>query len=356
MNLLFLNSAKNWGGNEKWIYLATHALAKEHQVYFANRKEIVGERFQVEKIRLPFLNEFDFYTIFRLIFIVVKYKVEVLIPTKSKEYFLAGVIAKLCRRKNVIRLGIVRELNNSWIKNLVYNKLADGIIVNAHSIKAALLKSRFMKAEKIRLIYNGVNSDEIDSNAKFPIDRKLSFKFLVASMGQLSKRKSMDVVIRGFADFITKSKASDAGLVIIGRGEKLIELQVLVQKLGISRQVIFTGFLENPFPYLKLSQVFISTSMNEGISNSLLEAMYLRNVPISTSAGGTDYAIEHGANGFLLHENPVDEISQYLFSLYKNEAVREKMAENAHQTILKKFSLSTMKTEMIHYFQELIQQ
>ena len=355
MNILFLNSAKNWGGNENWTYLASHALASNHNIYFAYRKEIVGERFKIHKIKLPFCNEIDLYTIIKLLYFVIKYKIDVLIPTKSKEYFLAGIVSKICNRKNVIRLGIVRELKNSWIKNLVYNKLADGIIVNAQSIKAALLKSSFMKAEKIRVIYNGVNSDEIDSNAKAPIDRKLNFKFMVVSMGQLSKRKSMDLVIKGFADFLTKSKASDAGLVIIGRGEKLIELQVLVQKLGISRQVIFTGFLENPFPYLKVSQVFISASLNEGISNSLLEAMYLNNVPISTSAGGTDYAIEHGVNGFILHENPVSEIRHHLINLYEDEELRKKMSAQAYQTIQKKFSLSTMKAEMIGYFQHVMQ-
>ncbi|MBN2090550.1 glycosyltransferase, partial [candidate division KSB1 bacterium] len=234
MNILFLNSAQNWGGNERWIDLAAHILATDHSVHFAFRKDIVGERFKIHKIKLPFYNEFDLYTILKLLHFVITYQIDILVPTKPKEYFLAGVVSKLCDRKNVIRLGIVRELKNSWIKNLVYNKLADGIIVNAQSIKAALLKSSFMKAEKIRVIYNGVNSDEIDFNAKALIDRKINFKFLVASMGQLSKRKSMEIGIRGFADFITKSNASDAGLLIIGRGEKLIELQVLAQKLGIS--------------------------------------------------------------------------------------------------------------------------
>lgn len=287
MNILFLNSAKSWGGNERWIYLAAHVLASDHFVHFAYRKDIVGERFKIPKIKLPFYNEFDLYTLLKLLHIIIKYKIQVLIPTKPKEYFMAGIIAKLCHRKNIIRLGIVRELNNSWIKNLIYHKLADGIIVNARSIKETLLKSSFMQAEKIRVIYNGVNSEEIDRNAAAAIDRKLNFKFLVSTMGQLSKRKAPEMIIRGFADFINLSKASDAGLLIVGRGEKLIELQVLVQKLGIAKNVIFTGFLENPFPYLRLSRVFISTSTNEGISNSLLEAMYLRNVPIATAVGGT---------------------------------------------------------------------
>lgn len=354
MNLLFLNSAKNWGGNERWIYLASNALAIDHNVHFAYRKDIIGDRFRIHKIKLPFFNELDLYTVLKLLYFVIKNQIDILVPTKPKEYFLAGIVSKLCIRKNVIRLGIVRNLGNSWLKNLVYNQLADGIIVNTQTIKDVLLKSTFMKAEKIRVIYNGVNSDEIDLNAKATISQELNFNFLVASMGRLSRRKSMDVVLKGFADFMDKSNAKDAGLVIIGSGEKLPELEALAQKLGIESHVIFTGFLENPFPYLDMSHVFISTSRNEGISNSLLEAMYLKSVPISTSAGGTDHAIEDGVNGFLLNENPVEGISQHLASLYKNAVLREKLAENAHQTIQGKFSLLTMKAEMIDYFQDLI--
>ncbi len=355
MNIMFLNSAKNWGGNEHWIYLASHALATDHNIYFAYRKEIVGERFKIHKIKLPFQNELDFYTIAKLLQYVIQYKIDILVPTKPKEYFLAGVVSKLCDRKNVLRLGIVRDLENSWIKNLVYNKLADGIIVNANSIKQTLLKSTFMKAEKIKLIYNGLNCDEIHRKAAAAIDDEPKFNFLVASMGQLSRRKSMDIVIKGFAEFVNEKKASNAGLLIIGRGEKLTELQALVKELGISRQVIFTGFLENPFPYLKRSQVFISTSLNEGISNSLIEAMYLRNIAISTLAGGADYAIEDGVNGFLLRENPVSEIRHHLSALYENEGLRKKMAEQAHRTVQQKFSLATMKAEMIGFFHELMQ-
>jgi len=353
MNLLFLNSAKNWGGNENWIYLAAHTFTKEHHVYFAYRNEIVGERFQVPKIRLPFFSEIDFYTIVKLLLFIKKNQIDILIPSKPKEYFIAGILSRICHGKNVLRLGIVRDLKSSWIKNLVYNKLADGIIVNAQTIKDVLLKSSFMKTEKIKVIYNGVNSDEIDINAEAVIEKQLNFKFLLTAMGQLSKRKSMDVVIKGFAYFIQKSKARDAGLIIIGKGEKLADLQALAQRLGISEYVFFTGFVRNPFPYLKLSHVFISTSMNEGISNSLLEAMYLRNVPISTVAGGTKDAIEDGVNGFLLIDNPIDEISQHLLTLYNDEALREKMAAAAHQTIQTKFSLSAMYAEMLTYFQSL---
>ena len=48
------------------------------------------------------------------------------------------------------------------------------------------------------------------------------------------------------------------------------------------------------------SDVFVMTSTNEGISNALLEGMFLQNVPISTAAGGTTELIMNGENGFLV--------------------------------------------------------
>ena len=142
MNFLFLNSARTWGGNEKWVRLAATSLQTEHQSYLAYRSPIVGNNIPVKQYMLPFRHEADLSTLASLVRLVYRHKIDVLIPTKRKEYVLAGIVSMICGCSNILRLGIVRDLSGKPFQAFVFNRLADGVIVNAEPVKEKLLELR----------------------------------------------------------------------------------------------------------------------------------------------------------------------------------------------------------------------
>ena len=353
MNVLFMNSARAWGGNEKWVRLAATALNRKSNVFLAYRKDIVGSRFTVPKIRLPFRHEADIETIVKLTLFVKKHDIEVLIPSKQKDYALAGLVSRACGCLNVLRLGIVRDLKKNPLSAFVFNKLADGIIVNAEPIKKKLLESGFREPERIRVIYNGIDHEEIIGLAEKQ-EIQLPFNFIVTAMGELSPRKGFDTLIRGFARFITHPSVQNAGVIIIGEGNLQKELQGLAKSLHIEKHVIFTGFLDNPYPFLSASNVFAMTSRNEGISNALLEAALLNNAIISTMAGGgIASVISEGKNGFLLEYGDEERLATLLLKLYANPELMKKTATEACRTVTKMFSLPQMTEEIISFCNDL---
>ena len=287
MNFLFLNSSRGKfdGGNEKSILLAAKAL-NAHQTVLAYRDEQMGVHFTITKYKLPFLNEADLYTIARLITIVKKHKIDVIIPSMRKDYALAGIVSRICNVKNVLWLGTTLDLKNKWIYNLVFNVMTDGIIVNAEKIRETLLRSSFMCQKSIKVIYYGLDPQAIELQAKQEIAKP--FPFMVTALGRVDPNKGFDFLIRSFARFLNLTKAQDAGLVIMGQGPLLEEYKELAESLGIADRILFTGFMENPFPYLKKSDLFTLTSIVEGLSIALLEAMYLGIAPLSTYAGGVE--------------------------------------------------------------------
>ncbi|ACF14928.1 glycosyl transferase group 1 [Chloroherpeton thalassium ATCC 35110] len=346
MNFLFLNSARAWGGNEKWSLMAATSLRKNgHHVALAYRKPVIGERFDLPKHRLPFIGEIDFYTISQLVSIIRKERIEILIPTKRKDYVLAGLACKLTGAKNILRLGIVRDLKNGAYNNWVYNKMADGIIVNAREIKEVLLKSSYMKADKIKVIYNGLEIDAIlkkSSESKF----EKKFPFTVSAMGFVTNRKGFDFLIQGFAAFLKRSNAADAGLVIIGDGPKMEEYKALARELGVAEKVHFTGFLENPYPVLAQSDVFAMTSKNEGFANALLEGIAMACAAITTPAGGVTEILKHEQDVLIVDYNNIAGLSNAIFSLYQQPEYRRRLAQNAKAKVENAFSLERMTSEM----------
>ena len=355
MRFLFLNSSRHWGGNEKWTYIAAKSLSEDNNVYLTYRDDNFGEQFDfnIQKFKLPFIFDFDPFTILKVLILIKKKKIDILIPTKRKDYVIAGIAAKICRKRNILRLGIVRDLENKWYNNFVYNKLADGIIVNAERIKEVLLQSEFMKTDKIRVIYNGLDLDDLKQSLSGGSEQKSS-SFIVSSMGRIIKRKGFDYLIKGFNHFLNITEAKDAELLIIGEGDNLPSLITLLKSLKISSKVSFSGFLKDPYPYLAMSNVFVLISKNEGISNALLEAMYFKNTIISTSVGGTREVIENEKNGYLLEKIDVIKLGEMLRDLYENPQRRKRIGEEAHHTVLEKFSLNKMKTKIENYCREIL--
>jgi len=248
MNILLINSARRWGGNEQWTNLAAKCLKDHHNVYLAYRSTHVGERFEIRTFKLPFWSELDPITLHRLTVLVKQYEIDTLLPTKRKDYVLSGLTSRLCGVNNVIRLGIVRELRNDLIHNLIYNVMCNGIIVNAQLIQTVLCKSPFMKPRKIRVIYNGVDIRSIRKKAGENIHYRKHFPFMIATLAELSKRKGHALVMRAFGDFLHKACAFDrAGLLLIGAGSERDRLNSLAHQLEIEKNVFFTGFQLNPF-------------------------------------------------------------------------------------------------------------
>ncbi|MCG8341544.1 MAG: glycosyltransferase [Chlorobiales bacterium] len=351
MNILFINSARTWGGTEKWVRMAAESLSASHEVSLVYRRTVVGDNIAVRKYRLPCMSHIDLYSLAKLVGIIKKEKIDILIPTKRKDYVLAGLAARICGTTNILRLGIVRRLQIPIVHRLIYNTLADGIIVNAEKTKRTLLQARYMQKAQIKVIYNGLDTHKIDQRSVPAIEKP--FPFTVTALGTLTHRKGFDFLIRSFSQFLKSFPDADAGLVIIGEGPKKEELISLAETLGIRSRAVFPGFLQNPYPYLAASDVFAMTSTNEGISNALLEAMYLGNAPISTRAGGSEEVITDEENGLLVDYGDEERLAEIIGRLYVDRQLTATIARKAYQDVTRKFSLQRMKDELSSFCTEI---
>ncbi len=354
MNILFINSARTWGGTEKWVRMAAESLSASHEVSLVYRRTVVGDNIAVRKYRLPCMSHIDLYSLAKLVGIIKKEKIDILIPTKRKDYVLAGLAARICGITNILRLGIVRRLQIPIVHKLVYSTLADGIIVNAEKIKQSLIRSPFMQKANIKVIYNGLDTHKIDQRSVPAIEKP--FPFTVTALGTLTHRKGFDFLIRSFSQFLKSFPDADAGLIIIGEGPKKEELISLAETLGIRSRVVFPGFLQNPYPYLAASDVFAMTSTNEGISNALLEAMYLSNAPISTRAGGSEEVITDGENGLLVDYGDEMKLVRAITNLFNDSTLTKNIALKAHQQVIEQFSTEHMSKKIESFCKEMILQ
>ena len=353
MNILFLNSAsRGWGGNEKSILLVAEILSTTHQVVLAYRDEDIGKHTNITKYQLPFVFEGDLYTIARLVDIIKKHRIDIIIPSKRKDYALAGFVSRICSIKNLLWLGALRTLKDTLPNRLIYNTLADGIIVNATQIKEGLIKTGWIKSEKIRVIYNGIDTRELDRFVSISSNAPDNFMF-VTTAGRLDANKAHDVLLHGFAQFLAMEPDAQTSLCIMGEGDKRAHLERLIKELRLGNHVSMPGFNSNPYPNLARSSVFVMTSESEGLSIALLEAMYLGNAPVSTHAGGgVSEIISNGKNGLLFDCGDKTALAAILRKLYLEPDYRRHITETAKKSVAEKYSVENVMLEMTAFCHE----
>ena len=186
---------------------------------------------------------------------------------------------------------------------------ADAIVAVSEGVAHDLRVQFSLKPDDVAVIYNPVVSDQILEMMQGPLDPRISqdritSKFVIA-VGSLEERKGFDTLIRAFH---TMTKTDEAvSLMILGEGSRRRELESLVSQLGLQTKVLMPGFVANPFPILKCANVFVLSSLFEGLPNVLIQAMAC-GVPVISSdcPSGPREILEDGKWGRLI---PVGDVN-----------------------------------------------
>ena len=187
-------------------------------------------------------------------------------------------------------------------------KKASLVIAQTEEMKSELVELG-LKPDKIAVLHNLLDTELIQSKANqispFPTDTKTRF----VSVGRFAPQKGFDILIKAFK--YVNDELPDSELYIIGSydgsGSNVYEeLNDLIDRLKLNGKVIFTGYTDNPYRYIKNASVYVLSSRYEGLPNVLVEAQFLSTpsaavkcIPIISRM------IEDGKNGFLADtENP----------------------------------------------------
>lgn len=138
------------------------------------------------------------------------------------------------------------------------------------------LKNNFgIDENKMSVLYNAVNIDEIKELSKEKISQDRPF-FL--SIGRLDAGKNHELLINAYS----KLKNCDKDLLILGDGVLRQNLQEQILNLGLQDRVKLLGFDNNPYKYLSKCYAFVFTSLFEGFSNALIEALVCEKLVITS--------------------------------------------------------------------------
>ncbi len=221
--------------------------------------------------------------------------------------------------------------------------ITDNVTAISESTADAVAKYEYIPRRKILTIYNGINDLKAQRQDRRQLVEELGLSCehrYIGTISRLEPIKNQHMMIDAFDK--VKRLVPDMRLVIIGDGAKMSDLKNHAGKLGLEKDIIFTGFLDDPQRFMVLFEVFLLSSFSEGASMTLLEAMSLSIPCVVTDVGGNPEIVQDGVTGALVPSDDSEEFSASIIQLVNDECLRLRYGEAGRKRFLEMFTVEKM--------------
>lgn len=186
-------------------------------------------------------------------------------------------------------------------------------VISVNPALVPWIENMVKSSTKIKTIENFVDNKSINKCAnEITVPHK---KFTIATCGRLCITKGYDYVIETANNL--KKDGIDFVWYWIGDGPSRNDMEHMIKKHGLEEQIKITSFLNNPYPYIKVCDLYIQPSRAEAYPLSILETLALCKPIISTKTKGGQFILNKYKCGFLVNESST-EISQKIKSFIEN--------------------------------------
>ena len=261
--------------------------------------------------------------------------------------FVGGLISKITPVKYSI--GGIRSSylvpKKVLINKILHNYINDKTIFNNHSGLKRYIKQGFKKENAV-VIPNGIIlrglSNTVSKKNNLPI---------ILSVGRFDISKDYNTALLAVRKLVDKNLHFK--YIIIGWGDLEGSLRKKIISLKLQKHVelyVNPPDIEN---FFKEADIFLQTSIFEGLSNSIMEALNFCLPVVATDVGDNKYLIKDGKTGFLSHSGNADEISNYLYKLLENVDKRRQMGIAGRNLLEKEFSYSKFQAKYENFIESL---
>jgi sugar transferase (PEP-CTERM/EpsH1 system associated) len=203
---------------------------------------------------------------------------------------------------------------------------------------------------RITQICNGVDIDrfvprqEGGRSERMPAAFREAGSIVVGTVGRLTAVKDQATLLRAFA--VARESLAGAGhrmrLAVVGGGPLQEDLRALARQLRVEEITWFAGPVDDVASVMKGFDVFVLPSLNEGISNTVLEALASAVPVIATRAGGNVELVDDGITGRLIDVGDVASLARDLVAYTTDESLRRRHASAARSVAVARFTLEGM--------------
>ena len=258
----------------------------------------------------------------------------------------AIIISILFNVKIIVRSNSSSEI---WAKNYIKRKIfsfcfkyANKIIVNSAELKREFKKKFHINSD---LIYNPLNKKEIIAKSKKKPHKKIflsSKKVLkILNIGRITEQKNQILILKAIKLLKNRFKLE---VIIMGNGKLKKDLLDFIILNNLEKIIKIKNFKKNPYQAIKETDLFVLSSIYEGLPNVLLEAIVLKKPIISSDCPtGPKEILEDGKLGILFKNNNFIDLSSKIIKFLENRKMYERKTLIAYKSLNKYDLIENLK-------------
>jgi len=228
----------------------------------------------------------------------------------------------------------------------------------SNNFKRMLIERKF-NPENIFTLYNGMDFNKPlksysreEFSEKYHLDLR-DGDIVVGIAARLYPVKGIDTLINAAKLVVEKNPA--VKFIIGGDGENRESLEKQAKSLGITDNVIFLGWLNDPYELMSNVDISVLTSISESFPYSILEGARFKKATISSNVGGIPDLIESGENGYLFNPGDYNTLAQYILELAGDDKKRKLMGEKIYEKASTMFSLDNMCATQLSIYKTILE-
>jgi glycosyltransferase involved in cell wall biosynthesis len=313
------------------------------------------------------INTFRFSILFRLVRILKEHNVDIIHCHRHKSMVYGTIAAVLAKTPVVLSHvhGLDRTRNmGRRLLNFFLFKRVNRIIGCARSVREDVLKNNWsVPREKISVLENSVDYERFADVSISKEDAKRilglpSDAFVFGTIGRLTPTKGQLYLIEAFAK--VKQKLPKSMLLLIGDGRLENVLRAEASKTGFGKSIHFFGWRTDIPQILKALDVFVLSSLAEGTTRAILEAMAAGVPCVATEVGGIQEIIIGNNVGLLVPPKDENALAEAMITLANApeqklkgiiERAKERIRSNFNHDVVMKKLENTYEMEINHYYE-----
>ena len=212
---------------------------------------------------------------------------------------------------------------------------------------------RLFRPEQSVVIVNGVDVEETERvGLESPIRRE-SFGLgaadtVIGCISRFDPIKRHEVLVEAVQRL--RALVPRPVLLLVGGGGEEPRIRRLVLERGLSEQVVFTGFLDNPLRIHPVLDLYVASSRKEGLPLSVLEAMAAGLAVVATDVPGHRDVVVPGETGLLVAPDDPDALAQGVAQLLTDPARRKSLGQAGRERVRREFAIHTMVDSIAHTY------
>lgn len=253
-------------------------------------------------------------------------------------------------------MGYQLEKIHIWFYR-IFSFIFNSFISVSDAVKKEIEKREWVNPQKIRIIHNGIKMDLYSNmyNTKL-IKKELGIdpsKIIIGMVASFRPVKGQIYLVEAIGRIIQKHKKK---ILVVIAGQKETEYFRTVKKrideLDLKNYFVFTGKQQDIPRLLSIFDVFVLSSITEGFSNAILEAMAAGKPVVAPHSGGNPEAVEHKRTGLLFKPCDSQSLAEALQQLIENKNLRISMGKEGRLRVKQDFQINEMvnKNEVLYQY------